>query len=508
MGSMTSKDALLYLVARVMGDEIDFAASIAGDLLRQPQAFNSGQYKLLEDIAAFLAAWRENAPSATPWPAYIQTVGSLLNNSLFDEAIAFNRKYGPQCVRDTGQWIAVARRMLESCFGRASVLKEADDLFMLALASAPETAEAWHQLAIARNCRGKSTDALALLRRAIRLDPTACAPYRTYTECLLHTYAFADALKALRIALALAPHESAWRAECVTLSETVTTAKKARKPSRQPQKWPQQVADMTDIKAVMRSHIVNGYEKKEIISRNDVVMTIGSCFAANVAIALKKRNVRAFNIALGEDVNNTYSNKEFINWALRDGEAPIDNDYSHLAAGERDDIARIIKSAKVIIYTLGVAPAFFRVADGKMVLPRPIEARKNIDSGKYVFRTTSVEENIANINDIMAMVRDVNPDVHFVFSVSPVPLTASFEYESIIMADCVSKSTLRVAIDSLLKRSADPKLFYWPSFEVVRWLGGYSGGAFGEEDGSPHHVSERYVDAIMEVFTDIFGPSA
>jgi len=59
--------------------------------------------------------------------------------------------------------------------------------------------------------------------------------------------------------------------------------------------------------------------------------------------------------------------------------------------------------------------------------------------------------------------------------VSPVPLKATFERLSPIIADCVSKSILRVAAHEFMSSAAGAGTIYWPSFEVFRWLGGHVG---------------------------------
>jgi hypothetical protein len=46
---------------------------------------------------------------------------------------------------------------------------------------------------------------------------------------------------------------------------------------------------------------------------------------------------------------------------------------------------------------------------------------------------------------------------------------------------------------------------YWPSFEVVRWVGSHLGPVFGAEDGQPRHVSNFVVDAIVRNFISIHG---
>jgi hypothetical protein len=45
---------------------------------------------------------------------------------------------------------------------------------------------------------------------------------------------------------------------------------------------------------------------------------------------------------------------------------------------------------------------------------------------------------------------------------------------------------------------------YWPSFEAFKWIGGYSGGAFGADDGCSCHVSEQMLDDVFEIFIEKF----
>jgi hypothetical protein len=73
---------------------------------------------------------------------------------------------------------------------------------------------------------------------------------------------------------------------------------------------------------------------------------------------------------------------------------------------------------------------------------------------------------------------------------------------SSIEADCLSKSTLRVAADQIV--GTTPGCIYSPSFEIVRWLGAYIPGMYGAEDGTPHHVSESIVQMIMGLFSKFY----
>lgn len=92
-------------------------------------------------------------------------------------------------------------------------------------------------------------------------------------------------------------------------------------------------------------------------------------------------------------------------------------------------------------------------------------------------------------------------------TVSPVPLNATFEMESAVVADCVSKATLRVAVEDVLRQGI-PGVRYFPSFEIVRWLSAYLPGMYGEDDGSTVHISERVVDASCAPSSTLTGKAS
>ena len=81
------------------------------------------------------------------------------------------------------------------------------------------------------------------------------------------------------------------------------------------------------------------------------------------------------------------------------------------------------------------------------------------------------------------------------------PLKASFEFDSAVQADCLSKSTLRVAAHEILAQGIE-NVFYWPSFEIVRWLSSHTESPFGKDDQNNLHVNEDIINLIMELFIE------
>jgi tetratricopeptide (TPR) repeat protein len=236
--------------------------------------------------------------------------------------------------------------------------------------------------------------------------------------------------------------------------------------------------------------------------------TLGSCFAGRIARELQRLGRDVFHMQLAETVNTTFANLAFLQWLATGGGRHAA--YFEREATERkttrEEIAARLAAADFVIYTLGVAPAFFERATGEFVPHQAEDFRQFRFLADHEYRTSTVEQNVANLRAIHELLQRVRPGVRLVLTVSPVPLGATFEMASGVVAACVSKSVLRAAAHEFLK-GAGAEVSYWPSYEMVRWIGGHTGGAFGGDDGSNHHVTDALVTDIVELFVEYFGES-
>jgi hypothetical protein len=82
-------------------------------------------------------------------------------------------------------------------------------------------------------------------------------------------------------------------------------------------------------------------------------------------------------------------------------------------------------------------------------------------------------------------------------TLSPIPLKASFSGSNCVVADARSKTTLRAAIGEVMDEIKDRNTIYWPSFEMIRWLGDHLDYA------TLHERSARYPDRAL--IDDIVG---
>jgi hypothetical protein len=205
----------------------------------------------------------------------------------------------------------------------------------------------------------------------------------------------------------------------------------------------------------------------------------GSCFAENLHTELEKTGSACFFNQLVEDLNSPLANMQYLGKLIQNPQ-----DLAH----------QEIRKAHVFILTIGVAPSWFRKSNGEFVLKPDLQ---NFDA--FYQRTISVQEGVQALHYIFRAIYTINPAIKIVVTLSPVPLGGTFEFESAIVADCVSKSVLRASSHEALLTCGDPRPVYFPSFEIVRWIGGHAGNAFGD-DGLPRHVSREYVKEIIASF--------
>lgn len=203
----------------------------------------------------------------------------------------------------------------------------------------------------------------------------------------------------------------------------------------------------------------------------------GSCFAENLYNELKRQERDCFYNQFVEAMNSPLANLRYFE-----------------SLGAADPVLEHLRTADVFVLTIGVAPCWFERATGNFTLQPDLRR-----IGDYEQRTLSVAESSAALAGVFDVLRRINPALEIVITLSPVPLARTFEFSSAIVADCVSKCTLRAAIHETLAKYPGRKPVYFPAFEIVRWVGAHAGNAFGD-DGLPRHISRDYVRNIIASF--------
>ena len=97
-----------------------------------------------------------------------------------------------------------------------------------------------------------------------------------------------------------------------------------------------------------------------------------------------------------------------------------------------------------------------------------------------------------------------------IFTVSPVPLGATWRNDAAIISDCISKSILRASVDSVMRKNY-PGLYDWPSFEIVKTFGAHMHKTtytdfIGGPDGKPimdsSHINDWTIQTIVSKFVE------
>jgi tetratricopeptide (TPR) repeat protein len=362
---------------------------------------------------------------------------------------------------------------------------------------------------------GPFSRSIELFRQLAKLSNRA-SDYFHLSEILTKGNHFEESVSSLEKAMQLDPANFDTEANRETLQAATSQATRAASPAAAAKRkighYPTTNDFLGDLQVLIKDHIaVNLAAGDKFISKTARFFTMGSCFARNLSVSLAQNGYTSRHLEISEYINTTFSNRVFVDW-LRDAEidgAIRDRIVELLPPGwSKQATLDIITNSDVFILTLGVAAAFFDRATGAFVLPRPSALNSRALGEKYLFRTASVQENVDNVLYLIEFIRSVSPNIKIVVTVSPVPLLASFESESVVQADCLSKSTMRLVAHEVVNNSNIPNILYWPSFEVFRWAGSNASNYYAADDGAAWHVSEDKVSGTIQAFVDMFSSEA
>lgn len=266
-------------------------------------------------------------------------------------------------------------------------------------------------------------------------------------------------------------------------------------------------------KAVADTHplqLSDLYRKKFSIDLGTRIATAGSCFAQHISNALKRNgfNFRDFEPAppllppkLSRSYNygvysarfcNIYTARQLLQtfdrafenfrpeeepWIKEGGFAdpfrpvlePVPfcsiaelerSRQSHLAA-----VKDMFQQTDLFIFTLGLTEAWISKRDGAVFPLCPGTVAGAFDEQKYEFKNFNYFEIFEDLVAFMGKVRTLNPDMKFILTVSPVPLTATKTDAHVLSATTYSKSVLR-AVAGHLASELD-FVDYFPSFEII-----------------------------------------
>jgi hypothetical protein len=234
------------------------------------------------------------------------------------------------------------------------------------------------------------------------------------------------------------------------------------------------------------------------LSRADIVMTQGSCFAEHVADALTGAGVRSIYLPMLEFLNSPLGNRVYLDYVLSGRPFTSADHEMTFKPGALAKAREAVGQASAFIFTCGVA--FCPFVDGEIIFRGKDQASR--EKG-IKWRLTTVTENQDHLEAMIAMLRALNPSLKIILTVSPIPLLRAFTAKSVFAADCLSKSVLRAAVGQLMEKNLND-VSYWPSFEALRWLSGHMGPIFGVEGADQRHPGDSFLAEIMDAFVKAF----
>jgi tetratricopeptide (TPR) repeat protein len=369
----------------------------------------------------------------------------------------------------------------------------------------PERSEALHFRAIAAWQGGNETEAIRYAAEALRRNGFGEGFFGWLNDLIENLEA--EESKAVRRFLRrnrLLPRQAIGRLGALADFEAIDPWYFSR---RMIDAYPRKLSDFDDLAALIEKHVIKGWTPETPpFAANARLLTLGSCFAEELRNYLCENRKETDWMFVPPGLNNTFALRAFIDWCLSgdhsDDACWYDEHTSGGAVkwtpeGEQARYREVFERADGLVLTVGLAEVWEDKETGG-VFWRGIPKRL-FDEDKHVCRMSTVEENEANLLHIVEAMRETCGEKPIIITLSPVPLKSTFLDVSCVSADCLSKSILRVAIGNLMTRRI-PNLYYWPSFEIVKWLSPHLPYAVFGEDRNLRHVNREVVTRIVDSF--------
>lgn len=290
------------------------------------------------------------------------------------------------------------------------------------------------------------------------------------------------------------------------------------------------------------------YRKSFEISATDRVCTAGSCFAQHIARAMRGSGFNVLDLepapaGLARSAQqkfgyglysaryaNIYTSRQLLQllreafeqapspdpvWekdgrfydSMRPSVEPQGLDspeevMTHRAA-HLEKVRDLFQSLDVFIFTLGLTETW-RLSGTDWVFPTaPGTIAGDYDPSVYEFVNLTHSEVLGDMQQAIDLIRahNTSANLRFLFTVSPVPLTATYSPDHVLVATSYSKSVLRSVVGEICG-SVSPSA-YFPSYEMV--TAPWSRGIY--YDANLRSVNPAGVEIIMNSFLGHHAPA-
>jgi hypothetical protein len=161
-------------------------------------------------------------------------------------------------------------------------------------------------------------------------------------------------------------------------------------------------------------------------------------------------------------------------------------------------VREMFEQTDVFVFTLGLTESWYHSTSDHTYPVCPGTARGEYDASFHRFRNLTHSEVAADLRALVSGLLQFNPTLKIIFTVSPVPLVATYTANNVLVASMYSKSVLRGACGEVADQYGHVQ--YFPSYEIIS-----HSASFGQYlQGDLREVTERGVSHVMDSFFKAF----
>jgi hypothetical protein len=165
-------------------------------------------------------------------------------------------------------------------------------------------------------------------------------------------------------------------------------------------------------------------------------------------------------------------------------------------------VREMFEQTEVFVFTLGLTESWYHLESGHTYPVCPGTVRGEYDASVHRFRNLTHSEVVADLQALVEGLLRFNSKLKIIFTVSPVPLVATYTSNNVLVASMYSKSVLRGACGEVAERYGQVQ--YFPSYEIISHV-----ASFGQYlQGDLREVTERGVSHVMNSFFRAFYPNS
>jgi len=266
--------------------------------------------------------------------------------------------------------------------------------------------------------------------------------------------------------------------------------------------------------------ILQGWKPdRPLISADTKALAFGSCFAEyfvkflalhdynrwQLPIEQHSQSNEELLVALPSTFENVFVILQHLRWAFQEFTPAAnlwftkDKNLFEATEERREKIRQSLAEADVLVITLGLSEIWMDQAENEPMW-RTIPARL-YEPGRHVSRIATVPETLQALYDLDALLDRHSPGKQVIFTLSPIPLFATFRDQSAVTANSASKAVLRAALDQFFGENSTTRkdrYHYFPSYEIVFHL---FDNPFLPDN---RHIRPEVAAVVLDIFSSLY----